>query len=323
MDVSIVLSTYNRCDMLLQALQSLARQQAPGIDFEVIVVDNNSTDSTRQIAESFVAENQRVRYLFEARQGLSFARNAGIHAARADAIAFTDDDVKVAPDWVYQIHRALLRFPEAEFVGGRVIPVWQDAMPVWAHARMSPFALLDLGDKPVRVCSRNRRCLIGACLAVRTRALAKAGLFSTETQRVQDGVGSTEDADWETQIWNYGGHGMYVPEIVVHSPLSKDRLRKAYHRRWHVGHGKFNARARRAELEGPRRWLDVPAFMYRQAVQSGLSCVLLSLKRRPLEAFECENALLFSLGFIAERWKAHLFASQGPTRPDTVNSLAS
>lgn len=323
MDISVVLSTFNRCDILSKALECLLLQEAPGIEYEIIIVDNNSTDSTRHIAESFAARNQRFRYIFESRQGLSYARNAGIRAAQADAIAFTDDDVEVASDWIYQILRALRSYPEAEFIGGRVLPRLQESMPDWAHSKMGPFALQDLGDEPAAVSTRDRRCLIGACLAIRARALAKAGLFSIETQRVEGGVGSTEDADWETQVWNYGGHGMYVPDIVVHSPLSRNRLLKQYHRRWHLGHGKFNARARRPELETSRRWLDVPAFLYRQALASALEFAILSIQHRRVEAFERENSLLFCLGFVAERWKTHLIHSASSRRPAQVNSLAS
>jgi glucosyl-dolichyl phosphate glucuronosyltransferase len=322
MDISVVLSTYNRCEILSRALRHLGSQEAPGIEYEVIIVDNNSSDSTRQIAETFTQRDGRFRYVFEARQGLSYARNTGICFARADSIAFTDDDVEVSTDWIYQIHRALLRHPEAEFIGGRVLPLLNGPLPAWAHLKMSPFALQDLGEQAGKICSRDRRCLIGACLVARRRALAKAGLFSTETQRVEDGVGSTEDADWERQVWNYGGYGMYVPEIVVYSPLSKDRLLKAYHRRWHMGHGKFNARARRPELESSRNWLDVPAYIYRQAVESALECAALSVKRRRLEAFERESSFLFSLGFIAERWRTQLFHPQTSRRPAQVNSLA-
>lgn len=322
MDISVVLSTYNRCGILSKALQCLALQDAPGIEYEIIVVDNNSTDRTRQIVESFTARDKRFRYLFEGRQGLSYARNAGIGIARADVIAFTDDDVETACDWIYQMHRALLSYPEAEFIGGRVLPLIEEPLPSWAHAKMGPFALQDFGAEPVKLYDRDRRCLIGASLAVRCRALAKAGLFNLETQRVEDGVGSTEDADWETQVWNYGGHGMYVPEIVVHSPLSKHRLLKAYHRRWHIGHGKFSARARRPELETSRRWLDVPAFLYRRAVQSVIEFAILSLKRKQIEAFERETSLLFSLGFIAERWRMQLFQAQSGRRPAQIDSLA-
>jgi glucosyl-dolichyl phosphate glucuronosyltransferase len=323
MDISVVLSTYNRCDILPRALEHLAQQQARGLDFEVIVVDNNSTDETRAVIESFAGRDKRFRYLFEPRQGVSYGRNAGIAAARADAIVFTDDDVEVASDWVHRIHRALLQYPDADFIGGRVLPLVEGLLPVWAHAKLAPFALQDYGDHPVVVSAAHQRCLIGACLATRRRAILRAGLFSTETQKVKGELGDTEDADWEIQVWNYGGHGVYVPEIIVYSQLASERLTKSYHRRWHLGHGKFYAKARRAEFETSRRVLDVPVFVYRQAVQNCLEFALFSLRFRKIAAFERENRFLFSLGFIAERWKAVLLHPQIGRRAAAVNPLAS
>src|SRR5205814_2783131 len=91
--VSVIMSTYNRGELLNDAIRGVLAQRV-GITpaFELIVVDNNSADSTRKIVERFVALDSRVRYLFEPQQGLSHARNAGIREARAPLIAFTDDD---------------------------------------------------------------------------------------------------------------------------------------------------------------------------------------------------------------------------------------
>jgi glycosyltransferase involved in cell wall biosynthesis len=323
MDISVVLSTYNRSGVLPRALECFARQEAPAaLQYEFIVVDNNSTDGTKTVVESFAARDQRFCYVFEPLQGLSHARNCGIKAARAEIVAFTDDDVEVAPDWIAQVHRAMCRYPEAEFVGGRVRSSLNVPLPDWAHANMAPLALQDLGKTPLRLDSGDRRCLIGACLAIRRRAFERYGMFSIETQRVKDGVGSTEDADWETQVWNRGGHGMYVPDIVVHSSVSQERLRKSYHRRWHLGHGKFNAKARRPEFETARRVLDVPVFVYRQAVQNWFEFALLSVTFNKIGAFERENRFLFSLGFIAERWRTQLLRPQAGRRAATANSLA-
>jgi glycosyltransferase involved in cell wall biosynthesis len=322
MDISVVLSTYNRCDILPRALEHLARQQTRGLEVEIIVVDNNSTDETKAVIESFAARDKRIRYLFEPRQGVSYGRNAGIAAARADAIVFTDDDVEVASDWIYRIHQALLHYPDADFIGGRVLPVLKGLLPVWAHAKMAPFALQDYGDDPVVVSAAHQRCLIGACLVARRRAILRAGLFSTETQKVKGELGDTEDADWEIQVWNCGGHGVYVPQIIVYSPVASERLAKSYHRRWHLGHGKFHAKARRPEFETARRLLDVPAFVYRQVLQNCFEFALLSLQFNKIEAFERENRFLFSLGFIAERWKTLLSHPQIGRRAAAVDSLA-
>jgi len=304
MDVSVILPTYNRCDLLPKALEKLLSQNATA-EYEVIVVNNNSTDQTQEIIEFFVQRDNRCRYVFEKKQGLSHARNAGVAVARAETVVFTDDDVEVRHDWIQQIHEAVLRYPDADYLGGRVSPLGSDSLPAWAHLNLAPFGLQELGDEPFRVSKDRPRCLIGACLICRRRAFDKAGLFNPETQRVKDGVGSTEDADWESKVWEYGGHGMYVPQIVCFTPLSESRLQKAYHRKWHAGHGKFNAKARRDEWSGKsRNLLDIPTYMYRQLIEAALKGAIASAKGKRAEAFEHECNFLFCVGFIRERWSS-------------------
>ena len=87
-DISVVLSTYNRCAILPFALESILCQEPGGVAFEVIVVDNNSLDETRTVVESFAAQGHaNLRYVFEPRQGVSYARNSGIANARAPIVA--------------------------------------------------------------------------------------------------------------------------------------------------------------------------------------------------------------------------------------------
>ena len=307
LDLSVVLSTYNRSPVLKNALERLLLQQTSGIEYEILIVDNNSTDDTRQVVQSFVERDPHFRYIFEQRQGLSYARNAGIAAARSDLMVFCDDDVEVSPTWVQKNYEASLRFPDADYIGGKVLPIWSGPAPEWVKASMAPFALSDLGDKPVLVSPDKPHCLIGASLAVRRRAFDKAGLFSIKTQRVKNTVGSTEDFDWQMKVWEYGGHGVYVPDIECATEVPLDRLSKAYHRRWHLGHGKFNALARRKEFEGARRLLDVPLFLYRQALEAILYMPLCLLAGKDREAFQRESYALFCLGFIGQRWKNQLF----------------
>jgi glycosyltransferase involved in cell wall biosynthesis len=302
-DLSVVLSTYNRCAVLKNALEKLLAQRTIGIEYEILVVDNNSSDATKETIQSFTQKDSRFRYIFEKRQGLSYARNAGIEAARAAAIAFTDDDVEPAQDWIQSIHEALLRYPDADFLGGRVLPLNGVTLPPWASSKMAPFALQDWGDQPIQVSKEGRRVLIGACLVARRRALDRAGLFNTETQRVKDSVGSTEDGDWENKVWDYGGYGVYLPDIICYAELPNDRLSKSYHRRWHFGHGKFNAKGYRPDWEGSRRVLAVPLFMYRQSLGIAMDFVRFLAKRQQVEAFERECDLLFYFGFMMERWK--------------------
>ena len=309
MDLSVALSTYNRCDVLANALEKLSIQETNGIDYEILVIDNNSTDNTKQVVSQFIERSSRFRYIFEKRQGLSYARNAGIEAAKSDLIVFCDDDVEVSPTWIQQNYEASRRFPEADYIGGRVLPIWGGPVPSWVRQTMAPFALSDLGDEAFVVSPQKPHCLVGASLAVRRRAFSKAGLFSIQTQRVKNSIGSTEDFDWQIKVWAYGGHGVYVPEIVCATEVPRDRLSKPYHRRWHLGHGKFNAIARRPEWEGSRRLLGVPMFMYRQAMEATLQMTKFLLRGRRADAFESQTTLLFYIGFFKQRWKTHLRGS--------------
>ena len=118
-DLSIVICTYNRHELLRAALDTLLPQAPPDFPYEVIVVDNNSTPETRAVVEEFAAADSRVRYVRETRQGNAYARNTGVENARASIVAFLDDDVTVRDNWV-QIIKDTLPHTKAGFIGGKV-----------------------------------------------------------------------------------------------------------------------------------------------------------------------------------------------------------
>ncbi|HET9786097.1 MAG TPA: glycosyltransferase, partial [Pyrinomonadaceae bacterium] len=114
-DITVVISTFNRCEMLPAAIESVLTQEASGVSYELIVVDNNSTDSTKQVVHSFINQgHQNLRYVFEPQQGLSYGRNAGIKNARGAIIVFFDDDVRAHPDWLSNIKRAFDLYTEID-----------------------------------------------------------------------------------------------------------------------------------------------------------------------------------------------------------------
>lgn len=151
MHVSVVLCTYNRAHLLRRALQHLARQQLGGVAVEIIVVDNDSSDQTAAVVENVAADAPfDVRYAFEKRQGIAYARNTGWRLARAEYVAFTDDDVHVEPHWIARIRDAFVAHPDVDCVGGTVMPVWPAQPPSWlTRDHWAPLALLDYGDRPL------------------------------------------------------------------------------------------------------------------------------------------------------------------------------
>jgi len=291
-DVSVVLSTYNRADRLPSALEALLSQSA-GAAYEVIVVDNNSTDATRTVTEQAAARSYgRLRYVFEPRQGLSYGRNAGIAVARSPIIAFSDDDVRVAPDWIAQLKRTFDAHPEIDYVGGRVLPHWLAPPPRWlTDAHWAPLALQDYGDQPI-VSGRERAvCLVGANLAFRRRVFDVVGVFTPSLGRVKDGIGSTEDHEMQLRAWKAGMRGLYDPGLRAEADVTPDRLTRHYHRRWHRGHGRHCAMMRLRELVpadlGPLQEPDdvvllfgSPAFVYSNVLRTGYNWIRAVVLRR-------------------------------------------
>jgi len=303
-DVSVVMSTWNRADVLARALTSLLQQRAAGVRYEVVVVDNNSTDSTRAVVESFLARGSpSLRYLFEARQGASHGRNTGILVARAPIIAFTDDDVTVAPDWIATLKRLLDEHPEVECVGGRVLPHGDSTLPSWlTREHWAPLALLDYGDQAFYVTPTRRLCLITANAAFRAAVFGRIGLFSPDVQSFKRET-ATEDHELLLRLWRSGGQGLYAPTLVVTSDIAEDRFAKGYHRRWHRRHGRFSALMHDEGLEQTRfgSWLGVPAWIYRELVEGAVRWLSCFLGGNPDRAFFHETRIRFAVGFIGAR----------------------
>jgi len=303
--VSVVVSTYNRCEQLHKALASIVTQTTNSRVYEVIVVDNNSTDRTREVVQSFADRNEiLVRYVFEERQGVSYARNAGIAHAQAPLIAFFDDDCRVSENWIETIQRLFEAHPEVDCAGGRVLPCWEVPPPRWlTREHWAPIALQDYGDHSFYVTQDRQVCLLSANLVFRRRAFELCGVFAPELQRVNNSLGSMEDLELLMRFWRTGGRALYSPQLVVHATVPAGRMTRAYHHQWHRGHGAFYAMLRNEGFEHSNRgrMLGVPAHLYRQAaIDAALWITNTAIGRRDL-AFACTTRFCFFLGFFNKR----------------------
>jgi len=308
-DVSVVITTYNRADLLSATLQGLVSQETEGVRYEIVVVDNNSTDNTRQVVESFSAAQRPVlRYVFEPRQGVSQGRNAGVAAARAHIIAFTDDDVVPTPGWVAQIKRSFDQNNDIDFLGGKILPEWQSPPPGWlTRDHWWPLALLDCGDERFYVNAANPLCLPTANASFRAEALACIGPFSEE-------FSTREDHELLIRLCQAGHQGMYEPNLVVMAKVQPERMRKSYHHQWNKATGKFNSLMRLAEIMGPDgsirpepkntlRLFDVPAYMYREFFNQSLAWLKQTIHGNESTKLQCENRLYYLCGYVSTRYE--------------------
>ena len=159
-EVSVVIPTYNRSALLRNAVDSVLAQDTH-VPFEIVIVDNNSQDDTAAVVRSLMdAHRGRLRYVVEREQGNAHARNRGVESAAAGIIAFIDDDVTVASNWLTSLKQALDSRQDLSFVGGKVLPQWNGAPPSWVTPEhWAPLALLDYGPDELVIAGKSPRGL--------------------------------------------------------------------------------------------------------------------------------------------------------------------
>ena len=226
MQLSVVVCTYNRAGYLRRMLQSFYEQQRlESLAFELLLVDNNSTDATATVAKEFAAQSG-FRYLVEPKQGLSYARNRGLAEAAGEYIAYLDDDVLLSPEW---IHRLLSCFEEtdADVVGGRSLLKFEVPPPTWFGSELGKLvSQVELGDR--RMDAGDGRRLYGLNVAYRTERLRCVGGFDTTLGRTGKKLLSGEDLRANAAVVAAGGKAFYEPEALVHHCIPPERIEWEY-----------------------------------------------------------------------------------------------
>lgn len=298
MQVTAILCTYNRSRSLENALKSLSVSRFPDtISWKVIVVDNNSKDDTRQVVERFAAEHPgKFLYLFEPRQGKSFALNAGIQAADADVIAFVDDDVEVAPDWLGNLTSPLLG---AGFcgVGGRILPEAEFTPPQWMDTSgryaLAPLAIFDLGSEPREL----DEAPFGTNMAFRRQVFDQYGGFRTDLGPRPGSEIRNEDAEFGTRILEAGEKLWYEPRAVVYHSISTERLSKRYFLAWWFDKARADIRQYGLPSEAKFYIFGVPGFLL---LRLAAWMVRWLLAGNPRRRFSCRLKIWSVTGAIRE-----------------------
>jgi glycosyltransferase involved in cell wall biosynthesis len=226
MGISVTIQTHNRSLLLGQTLASLGGAEAAGEEFEVLVIDNGSTDATARVVEHYQSRfGGRLRYIYESRLGLSHARNRAVAEARHEIVAFLDDDVEVDPDWLRSLANAY-RSGDFAAVGGKAYLIYPKSRPRWLGEKNEGLLTkVDLG--PVRRLARTDE-LYGVNLSFKKEWFSRVGLFRSDLGRVGKCLLSSEEEDLLARIAQAGGRLLYEPAAIVGHRVAPERLR----RRW-------------------------------------------------------------------------------------------
>jgi glycosyltransferase involved in cell wall biosynthesis len=224
----VIIPTYNRSTTLILTLQSLASQNYPSESYEIIVVDNASTDETKEVVQQAVKEHAgtKIRYIFETRQGVHYARNTGAKESSFEFLYFTDDDVVADRNLLSEIIKPILIDPEVACVTGKVLPIWEVPPPQWVkkHCYNSLLSILDIPEDFIIAPHLN---YIYSChQLVSKSALFRAGGFNPEnTLGVWLGDGET---GLVIKMENLGCKFGYNGKAVTNHIIPPSRMTQSY-----------------------------------------------------------------------------------------------
>jgi glycosyltransferase involved in cell wall biosynthesis len=254
--LNVAICTWNRAALLSQTLESMTRMERPGVPWELIVVNNRSTDDTKRVLDAF-ASRLPLRRVFEAEPGLSHARNTAIRHATGDYIVWTDDDVLVDKNWLRAYERAVKRWPEAAVFGGPVTPKFEGTPPRWLSAvskdLVGPFAVRELGKEPFEL-KDAARLPYGPNYLVRMQEQRRFP-YDPNLGRKQTAGALGEETAVIRAILASGGAGWWVPDAIVEHWIPKQRQTIKYLRSYYTLLGRTYC------LQSPSvvtRWHDRP-----------------------------------------------------------------
>jgi glucosyl-dolichyl phosphate glucuronosyltransferase len=269
MHITVVICTWNRAELLDQTLGAMHGLEVPaGVDWELLVVNNNCTDHTDAVIARHT-DHLPLRRLFEPTPGKSHACNLAIAEATGELILWTDDDVLVDPSWLAAYAAAARRYPDAGFFGGKITPWFEGSPPRWLREHWgmveNAFAVRDLGNEPLQF--NSRVVPYGANFAVRT-AVQRLYPFDTDLGPRPGSALRMEEIALVRRMIADGLTGWWVPRAQVRHFIPRSRQSTRYLLDYGRGYGEYLALTG-GRVEGVH-WFGKPRWMWRELVETGV-----------------------------------------------------
>lgn len=298
--VTVLIPTYNRAEVLKQTLQALTELDGEGVAWEVIVIDNNSCDATRDVVSGFEGRLP-VRYLFEARQGKNWALNLALEQTKSELLVFADDDITPCRDWLREILASSGRWPENVFFGGRIVPEFPPGTRAFVgESDFSGYVFggLDFGSDeglfPKESTPNGANCWVRRCV------FDSGVRYNTDIGPNGRGRISGSELELFTRLRRDGLVPVYVPTAAVLHRIEPQQttLRYLLRRAYASGRGWVRIHGRNAPV--CKTVFGVPRHYFREAVESTIKALVCLCIARPKRAFEQLMHTAQFLGCIRE-----------------------
>jgi glycosyltransferase involved in cell wall biosynthesis len=236
--VSIIVCTYNREKYLQKVFDSIITQNNHGLVFEVVIIDNNSPDNTKQVSLNFINSNPQIdaRYVLETRQGISFGRSRGFEEAKYKYVAYSDDDAYYADNYFEELENFILTNPNVAAFGGKVLLDYEaNHPPKWESKYISSIlGYFNKGDVEHKFTNDYAR---GANMIFTKELISKVNGFNTDLGRTGGNLNGGEEKEIAEKIYKIGVDSIYTPKLIVYHAVPIFRTKNDFVKRQAKGIG--------------------------------------------------------------------------------------
>ena len=292
--ITVALCTHNHADRLARTLGDLGQLKSPASAWELLVIDNASTDTTSALlaAQDWRPAGTEIRIVREEKLGLSNARNRALQEARGEYILFMDDDETPDPSWL-TAHEQAMREQQPDALGGRIEVFFEDGeRPPWLQDELLGFlGKLDHGE----ACWLTDRAtsIFGGNFAFRRNVFERIGNFDTQLGRLGTVNIGGEDTEIYRRLLEHGCRVRWVPHAIIHHRIQTPKLRRSYFLDLHFRQGRMEgARKRGANSRIP------PRYLFPQVARAYIRALVLRLRQGPNHSLRLEMNAAYFIGYL-------------------------
>lgn len=292
--ISTIICTYNRRQYIVQCLNSIAAQTLDKNLYELIVVDNNSTDDTPQLVKKFAADNPNVplKYVVETEQGLSAARNRGIKEAQFDIVNYTDDDAVMTPQYLETLFNYMSQHPDVMGMGGKIIAHYENKRPNWMSYYLEGTVGATHEGEEIKQMKKGSYPP-GNNMTYRKEVFERYGYFDNSIGPNGNQLLRCDEKDIAQAIQQHKEKIVYHPQALIYHYVPDSRLTPDYFRRQSAGLG--ISESRRLRKYGIWTWIR---GLVSYKIKLGASAVL-ALKYLIAEANPAKAKMIALFRFYA------------------------
>lgn len=294
MQLDLFIPTYNRSRLLDECLKSVYRARRPqDLNITVVVVDNNSTDNTKEVVQPYLEQNELpCRYIFVGRPGKSAALNEAVAQTSAELTGFIDDDEQIDPGWFEVVRREMTPDSPLDYIGGPYYPNWEIPLPNWlpsASQYGGAGLVIHFSTQRAAYTKDFDGLLYGGNAVIRRATLEKVIPFPEKLGKIGSKIRSGQDELTYHRLLNIGARGESVPDLIIYHWIPAARMTKRYYRKWAIGHGIGVGYQYRERSFSETGLLGIPRYKFGNVVR-GLKSMLFAQSAR--DRFSAQLAIL-------------------------------